>query len=138
MRRTYAARRDVGYAGAEYRVYGFMRVADAVRFYGALHATWDGAQLAADLNAAGLTPQLEVRRMKTAYQRALVLALIAAARPETLVIERADQFDATAAAELLDRVVRRAPRALVTYASAATIPSALFDATLPATEFATT
>jgi hypothetical protein len=76
--------------------------------------------------------------MKTAYQRALVLALIAAARPETLVIERADQFDATAAAELLDRVVRRAPRALVTYASAATIPSALFDATLPATEFATT
>jgi hypothetical protein len=54
--------------------------------------------------------------MKTVYQRALVLALIGAARPATLVIERADQFDVAPAAGLLERVVQRATYALLTYA----------------------
>ncbi len=135
LRARYAARRDAGYAGADYRVYGYMRVADAVRYYGAIHARWDSAQLAADLEATGLSAGLEVRRMKTVYQRALVLALIAAAQPATLVIERADQFDAQPAAELLERVVRRAPWALVTYASDTIPPAGLFDLIVPAGSF---
>lgn len=135
LRARYAARRDAGYAGADYRVYGYMRVADAVRYYGAIHARWDAAQLASDLQATGLSAELEVRRMKTVYQRALVLALIAAARPATLVIERADQFDAQPAAELLERVVRRAPWALVTYASGTAPPAGLFDVVSPAEPF---
>jgi hypothetical protein len=47
--------------------------------------------------------------------------LIAAAQPATLVIERADQFDARRG-ELLERVVRRAPWAprIATYAADAT------------------
>ena len=132
LRARYAARRDAGYAGADYRVYGYMRVADAVRYYGAIHVPWDAAQLAADLQATGLSAELEVRRMKTVYQRALVLALIAAAQPATLVIERADQFDAQPAADLLERVVRRAPWALVTYAGGTTPPAGLFDVVSPA------
>jgi hypothetical protein len=124
LRERYAERRDVGYAGFDYRVYGRMRVADAVRFYGALHERWDGAQLAGDLQACGLGPGLEVRRMKTVYQRTLVLALISAARPALLVVERADQFDVPPAAELLERAVRRAAEAVVTYPGAVPLDGA--------------
>ncbi len=108
-------------------MYGFMRVGDAARYYAALHVRWDAVQLADDLTRAGLGAELEVRRMKTVYQRVLVLALISAAQPAFLVIERAEQFDVPPAAELLDRVVRRAARAIVTYAPGAEPHAAPFD-----------
>ncbi len=92
-----------------------MRIGDATRFYAALHATWDAAQLEADLDLAGLAPEFEVKRMKRAYQRALVLALSCAAQPDTLVVEYGDEFDEAPAAALLQRAVERVPHAIVTY-----------------------
>ncbi len=136
LRARFSSRRDVGYAGADFRVYGYMRVADAVRFYSAIHARWDAAQLAEDLQATGLGLELEVRRMKTVYQRALVLALVSAARPDTLVIERAEQFDVPAAVALLERAVRRAAQVIATYAADAVPAEALFDVVSPANEYA--
>jgi hypothetical protein len=99
--------RGLAYCGAEYRVYPFMRIADAVRFFSAVHERWDGDQLAADFKLAGLDGAFEVRRMKRAYQRTLVLALSAASLPSTLVVENAEQFD--------ERAIGRAPAALATF-----------------------
>ncbi len=111
------ARENLAYCGREFRVYRSMRIADAKRFYAALNATWDAAQLDADLELAGLAPEFEVRRMKRAYQRALVLALSCASKPQTLVVEYGDEFDEAPAAALLERAVARTPHAIVTYRS---------------------
>jgi hypothetical protein len=109
----------LAYCGAEYRVYPSMRIADAVRFFAALHARWNAEQLAADFETAGLAGSFEVRRMKRAYQRALVLAFAAAAEPELLVVESAEEFDEPRVEALLARAVARAPAALVTFAGEA-------------------
>ncbi len=107
--------RGLAYCGAEYRVYPFMRIADAVRFFSAVHERWDSEQLAADFALAGLAGTFEVRRMKRAYQRTLVLALSAASLPTTLVVENAEQFDEPPARALLARAIERAPAALATF-----------------------
>ena len=96
-------------------MYPSMRIAEAVRFFSAIHARWDPGQLEADFAVAGLGASFEVRRMKRAYQRALVLALAAAAQPEILVIENAEEFDEPRVALLLERAIVRAPAALVTF-----------------------
>ena len=106
---------DLAYCGEEFRVYRSMRIADAIRFYAALNTRWDRGQLDADLALAGLAPEFEVRRMKRAYQRALVLALSCAPGPKTLVVEYGDEFDEAPAAALLERAVARAEHAIVTY-----------------------
>lgn len=108
---------DVAYCGREFRVYRSMRIADAARFYAALHARWDGTQLDDDLALCGLRPGFEVRRMKRAFQRALVLALACAARPATLVVEYGDEFDEPPTRALLQRALGRVSRAIVTYRS---------------------
>ncbi len=107
--------RGLAFCGADYRVYPFMRIADAVRFFSAMHDNWDPEQLAADFALAGLSGTFEVRRMKRTYQRALVLALAAAALPATLVIENLEEFDEPPAAALAARAIVRAPAALATF-----------------------
>ena len=106
---------DLAYCGQEFRVYRSMKIADAARFYAALNSKWDATQLEDDLSLAGLEPEFEVRRMKRAYQRALVLALACAAKPATLVVEYGDEFDEAPAAALLRRAIGRASHAIVTY-----------------------
>ncbi len=125
----------LAYCGAEYRVYPFMRIADAVRFFSAVHERWDAAQLAGDFALAGLNGSFEVRRMKRAYQRTLVLALSAASLPAMLVVERADEFDEPPARALLERAIRRAPAALVTFEAAAPDDPSLFTSVVPANAF---
>jgi hypothetical protein len=127
---------EVGYAGQDFRVYGFLRIGKALQYYRAIHPGWDEAQLQDDLACAALSAEFEVRRMKRTYQRALVLALVAATRPQILVVERADEFDEEPTAALLERVLRRAPQAYVTYAPEASIPSDWFDRTLQPDELA--
>jgi hypothetical protein len=105
----------LAYCGREFRVYPRMRVTDAIRFYAALHERWDGATLRADLDAAGVLERFEVRRMKRAFQRALVLAFASASQPDLLVVENAEDFDEPATATLLDRCTRRAVQAILTY-----------------------
>ncbi len=107
--------RGLGYCGAEYRIYPFMRISDAVRFFSAIHDRWDGERLEADFELARLDGSFEIRRMKRAYQRALVLALAAAATPAMLVVEHAEEFDDGPPAALLARCIERAPTALVTF-----------------------
>ncbi len=129
--------RGLAYCGAEYRVYPFMRIADAVRFFSAVHERWDADQLAADFALAGLDGSFEVRRMKRAYQRTLVLALSAASLPSILVVENAEQIDEPPARALLARAVERAPAVLVTFESdvppeevaafTSVVPAAAFD-----------
>ncbi len=123
---------DVAYVGREFRVYPYMQIADAVRFYAALHARWDEAQLAADLASAGLEGGHQVRRLKLVYQRALVLALAVAPGPELLIVENAEEFDEAPARALLQRAVERVPRAIVTFAHAPEAEAAWFDRTLDA------
>jgi hypothetical protein len=107
--------RGLAYCGSEFRVYPFMRIADAVRFFSAIHDRWDAERLEADFELARLDGSFEIRRMKRAYQRALVLALAAAAAPTTLVVERGEEFDDGPPLALLARAVERAPAALVTF-----------------------
>ncbi len=107
--------RGLGYCGAEYRIYPFMRISDAVRVFSASHERWDGERLEADFELARLDGSFEIRRMKRAYQRALVLALAVAASPATLVIEHGEDFDDGPPSALLARAVERAPTALVTF-----------------------
>ncbi len=121
------APRGLAYCGREFRIYPTMSIADAIRFYGAIHERWNAEQLTDDLLASNLRPEFEVRRMKRAYQRALVLALATAAEPAALVVEHAEEFDEPPTALLLERVVRRTPYALATYAEGAQAGSALFD-----------
>lgn len=104
-----------------------MRIGEALRFYAAIHERWNAEQVAADLALANLRPEFEVRRMKRAYQRALVVALATAADPATVVVERADEFDEAPTARLLERALARAPYALATYAEAAQADAAFFD-----------
>jgi hypothetical protein len=98
-----------------------------VRFYAAIHERWNVGRLEADLAVANLRPEFEVRRMKRAYQRALVVALATAAEPASLVIENAEEFDEAPTALLLERVLRRTPYALVTYGEGAQADAAFFD-----------
>jgi hypothetical protein len=111
----------VGYVGRDFRTYGFMRVAQAVDFYAALNAgRWDDERIAADLAVAGLRATFEIRRMKRAYARALVLALTAATSPEMLVVEAAEEFDEAPAFALLERCVARSARAVVAFGASPT------------------
>ena len=121
------APRGLAYCGREFRIYPSMRIAEAVRFYSAINERWNAEQLAADLAAANLRPEFEVRRMKRAYQRALVVALATATEPHSLVVENAEEFDEPAAALWLERALRRTPFALATYAEGAQADAALFD-----------
>ncbi len=128
--------RGLAYCGAEYRVYPSMRIADAVRFYSAVHERWDGDQLAADFALAGLDGSFEVRRMKRAYQRTLVLALAAASLPSTLVVENAEQFDEPRARALLVHAIERAPAAFVTFEGDASADDvATYTSVVPAAAF---
>jgi hypothetical protein len=128
--------RGLAYCGAEYRVYPFMRIADAVRFFSAVHERWDSEQLAADFALAGLAGTFEVRRMKRAYQRTLVLALSAASLPTTLVVENAEQFDEPPARALLARAIERAPAALATFGGDAPPDEiAVYTSVAPASTF---
>jgi hypothetical protein len=126
----------LGYCGTEYRVYPSMRIDEAIRFYSAMHRRWDAEQLAADLELAGLRGTFEVRRMKRAFQRALVLAFAAASLPELLVVESVEEFDEPGAAALLVRAIARAPAVLVTYGGEARpAPDANLTNVVPATDF---
>ena len=107
--------RALGYCGADYRVYPFMRVADAVRFFSAINDRWNAERLEADFEVARLDGSFEIRRMKRAYQRALVLALAVAAEPTTLVVENGEEFDDAPPAALLARAVERSATAIVTF-----------------------
>jgi len=122
----------LGYCGREFRAYPAMRIADAARFYGALHARWNPARLRADLATAGLAERFEIRRMKRAYQRTIVLAFAMAAQPRLLVVENAEEFDEPGALALLETSVARAERAIVTYAAMPAVALATLDATLAA------
>ncbi len=121
------APRGLAYCGQEFRIYPSMRIAEAVRFYAAIHERWDAERLAADLAVANMRPEFEVRRMKRAYQRALVVALATAAEPVSLVVENAEEFDEAPTLLLLQRVLRRTPFALVTYGEGAQADAAFFD-----------
>ncbi|GAC1307052.1 MAG: hypothetical protein NVSMB19_19610 [Vulcanimicrobiaceae bacterium] len=122
----------LGYCGREFRAYPSMRVADAARFYGALHARWDPARLRDDLATAGLDGRFDIGRMKRAYQRTIVLAFAMAARPQLLVVEHAEEFDEPGALALLEVSVARADRAIVTYAGKPHVALGAIAATLPA------
>ncbi|GAC1627151.1 MAG: hypothetical protein NVS4B5_18640 [Vulcanimicrobiaceae bacterium] len=110
-----AAMRGLAYCGREYRVYPSMRVADAARFYAALHERWDAARLHDVLALAGLDERFEIRRMKRAYQRALVVAFAIASVPEMLVVENVEEFDEAPSFASLQRAVDLVPRSIVTY-----------------------
>lgn len=124
----------LGYCGREYRAYPAMRIADAARFYGALNRGWDAERLREDLALAGLHERFEIKRMKRAFQRTLVLALAMAARPELLVVEHAEEFDEPGAHALLEASVARAPRVIVTYGAGAAVTLAAIDATVAGTD----
>jgi len=127
-------RPGLAYCGREFRVYSSMKISDAIRFYSALNQTWSTETLAGDLRAAGLDERFEVKRMKSAYQRALVLALALAAEPHALVVECGEEFDRPAALALLERAVARVPKTLVTYTGEA-LPPAFYEAAVPAASY---
>jgi len=112
----------LGYCGREYRVYPSMRIVDAMRFYAALHVRWNDARLRDALARAGLDERFEIRRMKRAYQRALVLAFALAAEPALLVVENAEEFDETGSRALLQYAVDLVPSVIVTYGVNVTHP----------------
>jgi hypothetical protein len=130
------ARKDLAYCGREFRVYPAMRIADAVRFYAALHAHWEAETLAADLALAGLDERFEIKRMKRTYQRALVLAIAMAARPSQLVLEAAEEFDDERASALLRSAIARVPRAIVTYGGSLAHDVAWYDRVVAADAYA--
>ncbi len=105
--------RRLGYCGRDFRTYGRLTVAEAATLYENV-APLDRALLAHYLGTANLEPALIVRRMKRAYHRALVLALIASASPALLVVEGSDEFNEPPAARMLEEALRNAPRAIVT------------------------
>ncbi len=125
---------DLAYVGREFRVYGYFRIAEAARFYAALRHRWDDATLARALAVAGLEPRFEIRRMKRAYQRALVLCFALAAKPERLVVECGDEFDETPARVLLERAVGDVRHAVVTFADGSVPEAGIFDDVRAATD----
>jgi hypothetical protein len=127
-----ASPQGIGYCGFDFRSYGYMQIGNAAAFFERI-APVDSALLSEYLAVAGLEAAHDTRRMKTAYQRALVLAIAAACRPEILVVERGGQFNEARPLALLREVVQRSPRAIVTYEEAApddAIFSRAFDARL--------
>lgn len=126
---------DVAYVGREFRVYTFMRIGEAARFYGALHSRWDGAALAKDFAALGIDPNFEVKRLKSTYQRALVLALALARRPKSLVVECAEEFDEPKTRALLENALGRTSLSIATFEDASTLEADWFDRTVAAGAF---
>ncbi len=106
--------RRLAYCGFDFRSYGWMRISGAVSFFEGI-APLNARLLAEYLALAGLEPSHDTQRMKTSYQRALVLALQASLEPEILVVERAQQFDEDRPAAVLREAILRAGRAVVTY-----------------------
>ena len=125
----------LAYCGADFRVYPSMRVGEASRFFGALHDRWNAATLKADLERAGLRDDFEIRRMKRAFQRTVVLAFALASEPTVLVIEAADEFEEPGAAALLSSAVRRVSRAIVTYGGESLPDASLFTESRAARDF---
>ena len=111
----------LAYIGREFRVYSYMKIGFAARFYATLHERWDTAALARALDVASLAESYDVGRMKRAYQRALVLAFALAASPHVLVIENAEEFDEPGARALLERAIADVPSVVVTYGAQAAI-----------------
>ncbi|MBD5654173.1 MAG: hypothetical protein IAI50_03205 [Candidatus Eremiobacteraeota bacterium] len=130
-----APQASLAYCGREFRVYPSMSVGEAGRFYAALNDRWSAAAFRDELRRTGLGDAFEVRRMKRAFQRALVLAIAMATEPAVLVVEGAEEFDEPAAAALLERSVLGVPRALVTYVSDAPPSGEMFTQTQEATGF---
>lgn len=117
----------VGYAGREYRVYSHMRVAEATRFYASLCKRWDPGALQRGFDLAGIGDNFEIRRLKRAYQRALVLCYVLAQNPRRAVIEAGDEFDEAGPCRLLEHAVASVPSALVTFGGDAPFERAWFD-----------
>ena len=109
---------DLAYLGHDFRAYDYFSIAEASRFYAALERRWDAGVLARYLAIAGLEPRFEIKRMKRAYQRALVLCFALASSPERLVVELGEEFDEPPTRALLERATESVSHALVTFASA--------------------
>jgi hypothetical protein len=110
--------KGLGYCGRDFRVYRWMTIAQARAYYASPGAL-DRALLDESLAASHLSPGIRIGRMKRAYQRALVLALLTAADPEVLVVEGGEEFDEAPARALLLAAVARARRAVVTFTETA-------------------
>ena len=112
-----------------------MRIAEAIRFYATLHVRWNDARVRAYLALAGLDERFEIRRMKRAYQRAIVLAFALASEPVVLVVENTEEFDEERCRALLERAVDFVPRAIVTYGVNVTHPLAGMPEAIDAATF---
>ena len=130
-----AAMPGLAYCGREFRAYPSMRIAEAIRFYATLHVRWNDARVRAYLALAGLDERFEIRRMKRAYQRAIVLAFALASEPVVLVVENTEEFDEERCRALLERAVDFVPRAIVTYGVNVTHPLAGMPEAIDAATF---
>ncbi len=130
-----AAASDLGYVGHEFRVYPYMRVSEATRFIAAIHRSWDPVVAERYFEIAGIGSNFEIRRLKRAYQRALVLCYALAGNPARLVIENAEEFDEPGTRALLASAIASAPDVVVTYGAGAEIDRAWYDAVVAANEY---
>ncbi len=130
-----AAMPGLAYCGREFRAYPSMRIADAMRFYATLHVRWNDVRLREQLALTGLDERFEIRRMKRAFQRALVLALALASEPAVLVVENAEEFDEERCRALLERAIDLVPHAIVTYGVSVTHPLAGMPEAIDAVTF---
>ncbi len=125
----------VGYVGHEFRVYPYMRVAEATRFVAAIHRRWDLAVAERYFEIAGIGSNFEIRRLKRAFQRALVLCYALAGTPSRLVVENAEEFDEPGTRALLARAIADVPEVVVTYGAGAEVDRAWYDSVVAASDY---
>jgi hypothetical protein len=114
LRRTYPPQSGRAYVGFDYRVYPHMRVDQALRFYSELNARWDHARVHALMAQAEIYGNYEIGRMRSVYQRALVLVAQVGALPTELIVERGEDFE-NGLGSLLETAISLVPSAIVTY-----------------------
>jgi ABC-2 type transport system ATP-binding protein len=82
-----AVRRAVGYLAEDQEMYGWMTVAEIVRWIGSFYPTWDPAFVSARLDAFGLPRQGKVQALSKGQNTRLALLLALGHRPRLVILD---------------------------------------------------
>ena len=87
VRDRLAVRRAVGYMAEDQRMYGWMTVAEIIRWVASLYPVWDDGLVDSLREGAGLDPGAKVKTLSKGQNTSLALLLALGHRPELVILD---------------------------------------------------